>query len=338
MAVYDAAMASSWRPLLVLALFASLSSTIAACAPRAEVSVQVLTDLVPQVDFDRLALFRDGSEIVGRNVPATQRFDTPYILAELTDIAPGTTVRLRVELQRGGGTVLSRTIETRIDASRVLLFVLSSACRGVACPPADRPAATECEDGLCVEPVCQGAACSPDADVEEIDAALAEDDAGTMDDAALAPDAAVPPDAFVAPDAAMGPDAVVPADAFVPIDAAGSCAGRLAGFVCRASTGPCDPEERCDGRSTACPRGALSAAGTVCRDRARDRPCDAIETCDGRSAACPPDRDEPNGTTCNQYCGAEMCMDGVCSGGVSCNPITHACCDDRCAPTPCRAS
>ena len=171
-------------------LFASLVVVLAACgcAANVEVSVQVLTDLAPATDFDRIALERDGVEVLGRVVSATQRFDRPYVLAELTDVAPGSNVRLSVVLQRGGGRVLSRTIETRIDASRVLLFVLSSACRSVTCPPASDPSATECDDGVCVRPTCQGAACSPDAGIhDESDAAADEPDAHATElDAGLA--------------------------------------------------------------------------------------------------------------------------------------------------------
>jgi hypothetical protein len=332
----------------------SLSLTVAGCAPNVEVSVQVLTDLTPEVEFDRVTLDRDGSEIVGRTVTATQRFDRPYVLAELTDVSPGSNVRLTVSLRRGGAPVLARTIETRIDASRVLLFVLSSACRSVTCPPEDDPSATECADGLCVAPACQGAACSPDAAIEPLDAGTDEPDVRVVIDASRAVDASID-DAAPSIDApsidapsidATSVDARAidartidawSADASVPTDAWGPCTGRPSGFVCRASRGICDPAETCDGLSAACPRDALALAGTVCRPRARDAPCDAIETCTGRSASCPLDGSERDGTSCDQFCGPETCLEGRCVGGVSCNPSTHACCSDRCMISPCRA-
>lgn len=324
---------------------------LAGCTATVEVSVQVLTDLAPLVEFDRVVLERDGREVTGRVVTAGQRFDRPVVLEELRDLAPGTNVRLTVALERGGGRVLSRTISTRIDASRVLLFVLSSACRGVSCPPADEPSATECSDGVCVPPQCQGAACSPDAAVEpEPDAGVALD-APRSDDASMdaAPglDAALEVDAFSMLDApsldaastdvafydAPAIDALAPSDAAAPADAWSPCGDRPAGFVCRPSTGPCDPEEQCTGTSTACPRNALAPAGTVCRDRARGHPCDAVETCTGRSALCPDDANEADGTRCDQFCGPETCEGGVCTGGVSCAP-GYSCCGDLCTLTP----
>jgi hypothetical protein len=335
-------------PLLVSAVFAALFTC--GCAANVEVSVQVLTDLAPATDFDRVALERDGVEVVGRVVNASQRFDRPYVLAELTDVAPGSDVRLTVVLQRGGGRVLSRTIETRIDASRVLLFVLSSACRSVTCPPTSDPSATECDDGVCVRPTCQGAACSPDAGLQEEDAASVEADAptpgidaGLEPDAASALDAALEPDApsvdaasvdaYAPPDAAR--DAYTTADAAVPPDAWSACGGRPAGYICRAASGPCDVEERCDGITSICPRNSYAASGTVCRDRARSRPCDAIETCSGTGPLCPVDLDERDGTRCDQYCGSETCMGGVCTGGVSCAP-SYTCCGDVCSlPAAC---
>jgi hypothetical protein len=337
-------MTSSPRLLPAAALVCALVA--AGCAPSVEVSVQVLTDLAPASEFDRITLDRGGVEVVGRSVAASERFDRPYVLAELTDVSPGSNLRLTVSLRRGGAAVLTRSLETRVDASRVLLFVLSSACRGVTCPPPGEPSATECEDGVCVEASCQGNACSPDAgrlDAHDADPRLdapAPGDAGVPDpeDTAVSPDAASDAsfdaggwvDATDVMDA--GSDAATPSDAF-SADAPGTCTGRPAGFVCRAARGPCDVAEVCDGTAAVCPRDGLAAAGTMCRDRARGRPCDAVETCSGMSAACPGDRDEPNGTRCDQYCGSETCMDGVCTGGVSCAPMTHTCCEDVCTPT-----
>ncbi len=340
---------------VIRALLVPLAALVlAGCAANLEVSVQVLTDLVPQVDFDRVVLQRDGREVVGRVVSSGQRFDRPYVLAELRDVSPGSNVRLTVLLQRGGGRVIARTIETRIDASRVLLFVLSSSCQSVTCPPDDEPSATECSDGVCVAPRCEGAACSPDAgQVDLDDAFVAETDAGIAGDAPQPIDApsidAPPSDAGPSIDApvidARAADAFAAdardggsTDARVPVDAWGTCTGRAAGFVCRASRGPCDLAETCDGLSAACPRDALAPSTTVCRGRARDAPCDAVETCTGRSTICPLDVDEADGTSCNEYCGDETCSAGRCIGGVSCNPLTHACCSDRCMPTPCRAA
>src|SRR5262249_36847186 len=53
-----------------------------------------------------------------------------------------------------------------------------------------------------------------------------------------------------------------------------------ASTICRASTGPCDVQETCNG-SAICPADAFSPSGTVCRAPAGV--CDAAEVCTGSS-------------------------------------------------------
>ncbi|RME38168.1 MAG: hypothetical protein D6788_07990, partial [Planctomycetota bacterium] len=104
-----------------------------------------------------------------------------------------------------------------------------------------------------------------------------------------------------------------------------------AGTVCRASTGPCDPAEVCDGVSGACPTDALSPAGTVCRASAGA--CDPAEVCDGVSAGCPADSLEPAGTVCRA-------STGLCDPQEVCDGATPTCPADTLQPagTVCRAS
>lgn len=146
------------------------------CSSRHEVSVQVRTDFAPGVDFDRVVLERGGAWVAVRYVDATVRVDRPWVLAEIGDIEPGTRLRLRVSLERSGEPVYDRTIDARIDTSRVILFVLSSACRVVSCPPEDDPTATECVEGVCVTPGCEAPPCEaePDAATVADDASVAE--------------------------------------------------------------------------------------------------------------------------------------------------------------------
>lgn len=85
--------------------------------------------------------------------------------------------------------------------------------------------------------------------------------------------------------------------------------------VCRSAVGPCDAAERCDGESVACP--ADEKATDICRPARGD--CDLPERCDGVQDACPPDRLQPNGNACydrNPCTVDEVCLDGVCGGGV----------------------
>lgn len=79
------------------------------------------------------------------------------------------------------------------------------------------------------------------------------------------------------------------------------------GTLCRASRGPCDSEEFCNGFSNFCPAdqfvdsdccegGDLVSAGTICR--AANGPCDTAEVCNGVEAPCPPESSGPDVGEC----------------------------------------
>ncbi len=144
--------------------------------------MQAITDLRPGADFDVVTLEQDGVRIATRDA-ADVRVLRPFVLAEIEDIAARRRVELTARLaRRDGAVVVSRTIETQFDESRVILVPLMSACRSVVCPRAGDPAdATECESGRCVSRRCDGASCNPDAGIQ------LEDDAGP--DSSLGEDA-----------------------------------------------------------------------------------------------------------------------------------------------------
>jgi hypothetical protein len=179
------------RGLAWLVASLGLSVSLLGCPSRVEVSVQVVTDLAPGVDFDTVALERDEVPILTRAADASARFDRPVVLAELDDLPRDRTVRLGARLLLGETQVVSRAVVSRFDSSRVVLLVLSSACRTLRCPPTGEPDATECESGRCVRPVCEGAACGLDAGAAEDDAASPEPDAAldSLPDAVVEPDA-----------------------------------------------------------------------------------------------------------------------------------------------------
>jgi Galactose oxidase, central domain/K319L-like, PKD domain/Bacterial TSP3 repeat/Kelch motif len=80
---------------------------------------------------------------------------------------------------------------------------------------------------------------------------------------------------------------------------------RAAGTVCRASAGPCDAAETCDGAAFTCPTDALSPKGTVCRAPASA--CDEPEICSGTALTCPADTvglGDGNACTTNDVCSA----------------------------------
>ena len=92
---------------------------------------------------------------------------------------------------------------------------------------------------------------------------------------------------------------------------------------CRASSGPCDPAERCDGTSLTCPADALRPTGYECRAAAG--PCDVAETCSGTSPACPPDSFRPASYECRAAA-------GPCDVADTCSGTSSACPADRFQP------
>jgi cysteine-rich repeat protein len=124
-----------------------------------------------------------------------------------------------------------------------------------------------------------------------------------------------------------------------PCDAAEACNGLspacptdrsvASSVTCRQARGICDLAETCTGSSPLCPGDAHSTA--VCRPAAGS--CDAPEACDGQSDACPPDGVLPAGTLCRATTGA-------CDVAETCNGQSGTCPLDRVAPagTLCRAA
>ncbi|MBN8611495.1 MAG: hypothetical protein J0L92_12960 [Deltaproteobacteria bacterium] len=104
---------------------------------------------------------------------------------------------------------------------------------------------------------------------------------------------------------------------------------RPAGTVCRASAGPCDVAETCEG--TTCPVDGFLGASTICRASASS--CDQDDACNGASAACPSDAPRPAGTVCRA-------STSVCDAAESCDGSSLECPTDGFAPntTACRAA
>lgn len=110
-----------------------------------------------------------------------------------------------------------------------------------------------------------------------------------------------------------------------------SVAPAAAGTSCRASSGPCDAAETCNGSSTACPTNAY-LSGTVCRPATGG--CDAAEYCSGSSAACPTDVaavgtqcTDNNACTTGDTCTASKTCVGTPKNVVDGNPCTADTCD-----------
>ena len=95
----------------------------------------------------------------------------------------------------------------------------------------------------------------------------------------------------------------------------GVCAAVIKGKVCRASSGPCDAVEACDGKATTCPTNSYKPTTAICR--AALGPCDVPEYCDGAAAACPNNKVKATGAVCRKTvgkCDLEEKCDGTTVG------------------------
>lgn len=118
------------------------------------------------------------------------------------------------------------------------------------------------------------------------------------------------------------------------------------GEDCDADNACCDPTTCkfrdtavCDDANDACCTSCqFTAAGTVCR--ASTGTCDIEETCSGRSSTCPTDDFLPNGQSCGGNSTGLVCASGQCtSRDLQCqaviNPFTNANFTDACDTTAC---
>jgi hypothetical protein len=117
-----------------------------------------------------------------------------------------------------------------------------------------------------------------------------------------------------------------------------SCAGRSAGTECRASSGPCDPAEVCDGTSPTCPDDVLHGDTHVCRPASGA--CDVAEVCSTGTASCPADGFAATGTACpSGSCDGLGGCSSACVPGAACstgNPCERGMM--QCAPMRCVAA
>jgi cysteine-rich repeat protein len=137
-----------------------------------------------------------------------------------------------------------------------------------------------------------------------------------------------------------------------------SCEIESSATECRASVGPCDVADTCDGINPTCPTDAVVPNGTECRAVAGD--CDVAEECTGSSPTCPADGFD-TGTECRASAGdcdvAESCdgsgpdcpvdgkstaecraSEGVCDPAESCDGVNDDCPADAKSTAECRAS
>lgn len=104
------------------------------------------------------------------------------------------------------------------------------------------------------------------------------------------------------------------------------------GVLCRASSGPCDVEERCLAGEDTCPANAFAPATTVCRPAAG--PCDVEEHCSGSSAECGVDLLATSDQVCRPAAGPCDAPDR-CSGSAAACGADQPLADDSSCGTGC---
>ncbi len=113
--------------------------------------------------------------------------------------------------------------------------------------------------------------------------------------------------------------------------------GFSTGNLCRASAGDCDAPESCDGSGPACPADAFSS-GNVCRPAAGD--CDTSESCNGSGPGCPTDL-FLSGNVCRPSAGPCDLAESCAGTGPSCPVdfiITSCVNGDGCCPAGCNGN
>jgi hypothetical protein len=143
-----------------------------ACGRDVRVRVDVATNYVPQLEFDRVEVSFFGGSIRTESAAAsrsTQEWFEGVRVAALED-APSQT-RFVVRLVRGDDVLAERRVSARVRRGAVIRVVLSRDCLGVSCPLAgDSPSAIACLGGMCVtedcvdgtEPSCPPVSCADD--------------------------------------------------------------------------------------------------------------------------------------------------------------------------------
>ncbi|MCB9596591.1 MAG: hypothetical protein H6719_27960 [Sandaracinaceae bacterium] len=316
--------------------------------PSGQLVVDLKTDYVPGVEFAFVNVRATSGARDVRPTPAPAPLNADFVtsrrVAEIGDLEPGI-YDVSIELRDIADHVVARGAR-RIDygSAAVVTVVLGRSCDPdiVSCPPTGNAAATECSNGVCVEPcavgeVCVGsctdastcpqpvascavAECTPEGECllvplgscaagEYCDPAIGclwiggDPDAGTSDGGT--PDAGVDP--CDTPEICNGLD--------------DDCNGVV-------DDGACGPHETCGGAECVCEEGWLdctAAAGCETPENASN--CgDCGNACTGATPIC-----EPLTDTCVNGCGAGLTVCGTACVRLSNDPAHCGACDAACS-------
>lgn len=120
--------------------------------------MEVVTDLVPSVEFDavELSLPEEGEEPdQGVSVDSSSDFQIGFVVGQFSKLERSSRRSLVARLMLNGQQVLTRTyvVSNEIDAR--IRLVLTRSCVGVECPlESGNPSAEACLGGQCVSPDC----------------------------------------------------------------------------------------------------------------------------------------------------------------------------------------
>ncbi len=160
------------RGLVALRLLSMVLAMIGAgCSDGHTLRVDVATDLLAGVEFDRSVIRLDGEQMETAALE-NQSWFSGARAATFEGLGVGT-YEGSVALVLGATTVLERPVRIRVEGDTLTTFYLLRSCVGIDCPGAgDSPSAIACLGGTCVAPECEesaGEVCASPQCVESTD-------------------------------------------------------------------------------------------------------------------------------------------------------------------------
>lgn len=159
------------RPPRTWAVVVWLLSTCAAgvaCQPASPegLVVQLQTDLVPGLEFDRIDVEVDGEGHERVRMTSVDRVERPRAIASFRGLADGRRV-ITMRLSYGPSVVVTRTVQVAFRGSLLVNVVISRSCAGIVCDDDETCIDARCVGRDCLsgrEPGCSHPSCIRDSD------------------------------------------------------------------------------------------------------------------------------------------------------------------------------
>lgn len=128
---------------------------LVACDPgRADLVVDMRTDLVPAIEFDAVRVRLDGAQVRQHEVDLAVHYLEGGRLATFEDVDLGSH-RVELEVMHGDAVVVRRPVLVDVRHATVVTVVVTRDCVATSCPgPSDPANATACLGGVCVDEAC----------------------------------------------------------------------------------------------------------------------------------------------------------------------------------------